>query len=212
MRRPLARSGQARQVVGELGELRVVDRLQYLGHRRLVAVPGAALVLAQRLQQIVFALPGQARDIFLPGKIRAVADIAMVLLDERAGAECLFPFALPRRCILASAGLPRAPHCLRGQRRRSPVRSSRTRPGGQGRFRAGLLRPRGAPDSVGLNIDAYCPALTKVYAFGPTFCAKNSNTRRHHRLRCGRGRRLVPGVDRQSRQLAAHSRGPWSST
>jgi asparaginyl-tRNA synthetase len=30
-----------------------------------------------------------------------------------------------------------------------------------------------------LNIEAYCLALTKVYTFGPTFRAENSNTRRH---------------------------------
>src|SRR6516162_8836399 len=82
---PKGRSGQARQIVCELDQLHVLDRLQHLGHRRLVAVPGAALVLAQRLQQVILALTGQPRDIFLPGKIRAVADIAVVLLDERAG-------------------------------------------------------------------------------------------------------------------------------
>jgi hypothetical protein len=49
-------------------------------------VPGAAFVFAQRLQQIVLALVGETRDIFLPGKIRAVADIAMVRLDLGAGA------------------------------------------------------------------------------------------------------------------------------
>jgi asparaginyl-tRNA synthetase len=30
-----------------------------------------------------------------------------------------------------------------------------------------------------LNVEAYCLALTKVYTFGPTFRAENSNTRRH---------------------------------
>src|SRR5258708_397645 len=30
-----------------------------------------------------------------------------------------------------------------------------------------------------LNVEAYCLALTKVYAFGPTFRAENSNTSRH---------------------------------
>src|SRR5579864_2510217 len=30
-----------------------------------------------------------------------------------------------------------------------------------------------------LNVEAYCLALTKVYTFGPTFCAENSNTSRH---------------------------------
>ncbi len=30
-----------------------------------------------------------------------------------------------------------------------------------------------------LNVEAYCVALTKVYTFGPTFRAENSNTSRH---------------------------------
>jgi asparaginyl-tRNA synthetase len=30
-----------------------------------------------------------------------------------------------------------------------------------------------------LNVEAYCLALTKVYTFGPTFRAENSNTGRH---------------------------------
>ena len=30
-----------------------------------------------------------------------------------------------------------------------------------------------------LNVEAYCLAMTKVYTFGPTFRAENSNTSRH---------------------------------
>src|SRR3546814_10483415 len=30
-----------------------------------------------------------------------------------------------------------------------------------------------------LNVEAYCLALSKVYTFGPTFRAENSNTTRH---------------------------------
>ena len=30
-----------------------------------------------------------------------------------------------------------------------------------------------------LNVEAYCLALSKVYTFGPTFRAENSNTSRH---------------------------------
>ena len=30
-----------------------------------------------------------------------------------------------------------------------------------------------------LNVETYCLALTKVYTFGPTFRAENSNTSRH---------------------------------
>ena len=30
-----------------------------------------------------------------------------------------------------------------------------------------------------LNVESYCLALSKVYTFGPTFRAENSNTSRH---------------------------------
>src|SRR5439155_22265951 len=30
-----------------------------------------------------------------------------------------------------------------------------------------------------LNVETYCLAMSKVYTFGPTFRAENSNTRRH---------------------------------
>ena len=30
-----------------------------------------------------------------------------------------------------------------------------------------------------MNVEAYCLALSKVYTFGPTFRAENSNTSRH---------------------------------
>ena len=42
-------SAQVRQVIGEFDELRIVSRLQYLDHDRLVGAPRAALVLAQGL-------------------------------------------------------------------------------------------------------------------------------------------------------------------
>ena len=35
-----------------------------------------------------------------------------------------------------------------------------------------------------LNVEAYCLALSKVYTFGPTFRAENSNTSRHHCSAC----------------------------
>ena len=64
-------------------------------------------------------------------------------------------------------------------------------------FRVGTLdrvnHPDGAPPDAGdffgrqtyltvsgqLNLEAYCLALSKVYTFGPTFRAENSNTSRH---------------------------------
>jgi asparaginyl-tRNA synthetase len=51
---------------------------------------------------------------------------------------------------------------------------------GQGGLQSRLLRQGGLPDRVGqLNVEAYCLALSKVYTFGPTFRAENSNTTRH---------------------------------
>jgi len=40
-------------------------------------------------------------------------------------------------------------------------------------------RPAGLTVSGQLNVEAYCQALTRVYTFGPTFRAENSNTSRH---------------------------------
>jgi asparaginyl-tRNA synthetase len=48
-------------------------------------------------------------------------------------------------------------------------------PAGQGGFR----REAFLTVSAQLNVEAYCLALTKVYTFGPTFRAENSNTSRH---------------------------------
>lgn len=40
-------------------------------------------------------------------------------------------------------------------------------------------RPAGLTVSGQLNLEAYCLALSRVYTFGPTFRAENSNTSRH---------------------------------
>ena len=40
-------------------------------------------------------------------------------------------------------------------------------------------RPAGLTVSGQLNVEAYCEALSRVYTFGPTFRAENSNTTRH---------------------------------
>src|SRR6516225_2169861 len=54
----------------------------------------AALVLAQGLEQVVFPLVGQPRYTILPGEIRAVADVASMLLGK--GAALLHPRSLAR--------------------------------------------------------------------------------------------------------------------
>jgi asparaginyl-tRNA synthetase len=52
--------------------------------------------------------------------------------------------------------------------------------GRRGRLLAGLLRRQAFLTVSGqLNVEAYCLALSKVYTFGPTFRAENSNTSRH---------------------------------
>jgi len=40
---------EARDVIGEIENLRVVDGSEHLGHDGVVAVPGVALILAQRV-------------------------------------------------------------------------------------------------------------------------------------------------------------------
>src|SRR5262249_62290372 len=40
-------------------------------------------------------------------------------------------------------------------------------------------RPASLTVSGQLNVEAYCLALSRVYTFGPTFRAENSNTTRH---------------------------------
>ena len=77
------RSPQMREVIGELDELRVVDRLEHLGHRGIVASARAALVITQRLQKIVLALVGEPRHFVPPRKVRAMVDVAVALLHYR---------------------------------------------------------------------------------------------------------------------------------
>ena len=52
---------------------------------------------------------------------------------------------------------------------------------GQDRFREGFLRPRDLPDRVGpaQRREPTAWRSSKVYTFGPTFRAENSNTSRH---------------------------------
>ena len=78
-------SAQARQVISELDELCVIDRLKSFEHDRLIGVPRPALVLAQGFQQVIFALAGQPRHGLLPGKIGTVTHIAVVLFGQPTG-------------------------------------------------------------------------------------------------------------------------------
>jgi hypothetical protein len=84
---------QAREVIGELDELRVVDRLGHLGYRSIAPPARAVLVFPQRFQQILFAVVGEPRHVVPPGKVGAMADIAVVLLTS---ASALRPRRVPR--------------------------------------------------------------------------------------------------------------------
>src|SRR6267378_558414 len=76
------RSLHPRQIIGEIGEFLVLQRLHHRRHGGIIAAPLVGLVFAQRPQQIVLALPGDARDLVLPGESRGVTEIAAVLRND----------------------------------------------------------------------------------------------------------------------------------
>jgi hypothetical protein len=61
------------QIVGQVGDLLVVNRRQDLRHRRVVAVPAVVFVGPQRFYEIIFVLAGDAGSVVAPGIIRLVA-------------------------------------------------------------------------------------------------------------------------------------------
>src|SRR5712691_3087571 len=76
-------SWEAREQIGEIAELLVVERVEHIRHRRVVGAARIVLVLTQRLHQVVLTLAGQPRHLLCTGKIWVMAKIAPVLLDER---------------------------------------------------------------------------------------------------------------------------------
>src|ERR1039457_2312120 len=64
---------EAREVIGEIKNLRIVDGSEHPGHDAVVAVPSIVLILAHRLDEIVLALVGDARNTFAAGQIQIVA-------------------------------------------------------------------------------------------------------------------------------------------
>ena len=75
--------------------------------------------------------------------------------------------------------MPRAPARCSGSRR-STSRTCRARTDGKVDFSKDFFgREAFLTVSGQLNVEAYCLALSKVYTFGPTFRAENSNTSRH---------------------------------
>src|ERR1051326_8967108 len=69
-------SGLMRQKVCEVEELCLVQGINHIRHRRIVAATRVALVISERLREIVLALAGEARDVLAAGVITAVAKIA----------------------------------------------------------------------------------------------------------------------------------------
>lgn len=67
---------ETRDVIGEIENLLVAHRRQYLGHDAIVAVPCIALILAQRFCEIILTLVGDVRNVFAAGQIQIVTAVA----------------------------------------------------------------------------------------------------------------------------------------
>ena len=63
----------------------VADRVKYVRHRGVIAAARVVFVFAQRLDEVVLALAGQAWNVLITGIISLMAEVAAVLLDEGAG-------------------------------------------------------------------------------------------------------------------------------
>src|SRR5262249_12788938 len=73
---------QVGQIMGEIKDVGVGYWIHHISHRGVVAASCIALVLAQRLHEVVLALAGQAWNVLYPGKILLMAEVAPVLLDQ----------------------------------------------------------------------------------------------------------------------------------
>ena len=73
---------QAGEKMGEIEDIGVGHWIHHVRHRGIVAASRIALILAQRFDEIVLALAGQARNVLFPRKILVMAEIAPVLLDQ----------------------------------------------------------------------------------------------------------------------------------
>src|SRR5262249_20601241 len=81
----LVGSWEAGEKIGQITNLLVADRVEYLWHGGVVGAARIVLVFAQRLHEVVLTLTGQPRHILFAGKIRVMAEVAPVLLDKLAG-------------------------------------------------------------------------------------------------------------------------------
>src|SRR5262245_13414405 len=78
-------SAETREKIGEIEDLLVADRVEYIRHRGIVAAARIVLVFPQRLHEVILALAGKAGHVLLTGIIPLVAEVATVLFDERPG-------------------------------------------------------------------------------------------------------------------------------
>jgi hypothetical protein len=69
--------------VGEVGDLCLAEWAHDFEHNRLVTNARVAFVFAQRSYKIVLALRRDARNIVAPSEIGLMADVAVMLLQER---------------------------------------------------------------------------------------------------------------------------------
>ena len=72
--------------IGEIEDIGVGNGLHDIAHRGVVAGPYVGLVLAHRLDEEILALSGDPRDVVAAGQVRAVADVAAMLVDKAPAA------------------------------------------------------------------------------------------------------------------------------
>ena len=70
--------------MGEVLEIGVGERMERVGHGRVVGAPAVVFVLAQGFDQIFFTLTCETRCVVLTGKIWLVTKVATMLLDQDA--------------------------------------------------------------------------------------------------------------------------------
>src|SRR5262249_46784863 len=79
-----SRSLESGNVVGEIGDLLVVDRREHGSHHAVIAVPDVVPIFTHRLGEKVLALVCDVRNAFAAGQIEIVTTIAAMLADELA--------------------------------------------------------------------------------------------------------------------------------
>ena len=166
-------------------------------HRRALAREGAAVRAAgdrdqgARLGRRSGLLPDPAEAAHARVPARGRAPAAADERDRRRDARA--PHASRRRSTASSTSAASSGSTRRSSRRPTPRARARCSACRRSISRTCRARPTAkidfAQDFFGretfltvsgqLNVESYCLALSKVYTFGPTFRAENSNTSRH---------------------------------